>query len=163
MSNDAMKTDTNKAPKERHKGIITAPIQHQNGTNKEQKISCVAVNRPVFKWAGGKFSELDKIAAHMPGGARLIEPFVGGGSVFMNLNYPAYLCADFNGDLITAYTMIKERPDQLLKMIKDRFETGNTQLSFLMAREKFNDMRFTMSALERAADFIYLNRHCTRV
>lgn len=128
-------------------GVSTSPVR-------------VAINRPVFKWAGGKFTVLNEIAEHMPPGERLIEPFVGGGSVFMNLDYARYLCGDLNSDLITAYTMIRDRPDHLLRMIKARFDKGNTQLTYLNVRDNFNDLRNSMPALERAADFIYLNRHC---
>lgn len=139
---------------------VATPKQSSKNADKAQASQGIAMSRPVFKWAGGKYSQLSEIAALMPTGERLIEPFVGGGSVFMNLDYPRYICGDFNGDLITAYKMIKERPDELLGMVKDRFDNGNTQLSYLTLRDSFNDRRDTMPALERAADFIYLNRHC---
>lgn len=148
-SNEAMKTSTIKAPK-----------RNKSGTKREPKRLTIATNRAVFKWAGGKFKELDAIAAHMPTGDRLIEPFVGGGSVFLNLDYPRYLCADFNGDLINAYTMIQQRPDQLLMMLRECFTNGNTRDYYESVRLRFNDIKATLTELERAADFIYLNRHC---
>ena len=46
--------------------------------------------RPVLKWAGGKGMLLPQIAEHLPAklkcGAirRYLEPFVGGGAVFLN-------------------------------------------------------------------------------
>lgn len=39
---------------------------------------------PILKWAGGKQRQLKHIFPLMPEGLRLIEPFVGGGSVFTN-------------------------------------------------------------------------------
>lgn len=123
-------------------------------------IPSLAVTRPVFKWAGGKFSVLDEIAAHMPAGTRLIEPFVGGGSIFMNLKYPRYLCADINDDLITTYRVIKSAPDLLIGQLKERFANGNTPQAFREIKERFNREKNSLSIVTRAADFIYLNRHC---
>ena len=40
--------------------------------------------RPFLKWAGGKYSLLPELDRLIPAGKRLIEPFVGGGSVFLN-------------------------------------------------------------------------------
>lgn len=144
-----MKTSTNEMPK-----------RNNIGTSKAPKGISISTNRAVFKWAGGKFKELDAIAAHMPKGERLIEPFVGGGSVFLNLDYPRYLCADFNGDFINAYTMIQQCPDQLLMMLRECFTNGNTRDYYDIVRLRFNDIASCQPALERAADFIYLNRHC---
>jgi DNA adenine methylase len=38
--------------------------------------------KPFLKWAGGKYRLVDKIKALLPEGKRLIEPFMGSGSVF---------------------------------------------------------------------------------
>lgn len=57
--------------------------------------------RPFLKWAGGKFSQLADLENYIPAGKRLIEPFVGGGSVFMNSTMHAeFLLEDVNPDLI---------------------------------------------------------------
>lgn len=40
--------------------------------------------RPFLKWAGGKYSLLPELYHLIPEGKRLVEPFVGGGSVFLN-------------------------------------------------------------------------------
>ncbi len=52
--------------------------------------------RPIFKWVGGKFSELPIVLEHLPHGKRLIEPFVGGGSVFTNAGFRHNLLNDIN-------------------------------------------------------------------
>jgi site-specific DNA-adenine methylase len=53
--------------------------------------------RPFLKWAGGKFSLLSELDRHIPAGKRLIEPFVGGGSVFLNSDkHESFLLADVN-------------------------------------------------------------------
>ncbi|HEN5500278.1 TPA: DNA adenine methylase, partial [Legionella pneumophila] len=52
--------------------------------------------RPFLKWAGGKFQIISKIRSSLPEGSRLIEPFLGSGSVFLNTNYEQFLLADIN-------------------------------------------------------------------
>ena len=44
-------------------------------------------HRSFLKWAGGKYSLSDVIRKLLPEGERLIEPFVGAGSVFLNTDY----------------------------------------------------------------------------
>lgn len=50
--------------------------------------------RAFLKWAGGKFKLMDDLRRHLPEGKRLVEPFVGAGSVFLNTQYDAYLLCD---------------------------------------------------------------------
>ncbi len=115
--------------------------------------------RSVFKWAGGKASILQTIAQHLPAGKRLIEPFVGGGSVFMNFDYPAYLCGDINNDLITTYQVIQSSPDELIEALIELFDTKNTADGYLAARHRFNTEKDDLELVERAAHFMFINRH----
>lgn len=65
------------------------------------------MSKPFLKWAGGKFTQLSDLFQHIPSGLRLIEPFVGGGSVFLNSDRHAnFLLADVNPDLINLYQML---------------------------------------------------------
>ncbi|MFN3335845.1 MAG: DNA adenine methylase, partial [Caldilinea sp.] len=52
--------------------------------------------RPFLKWAGGKTRVVERIKAVLPQGERLVEPFVGSGALFLNVEFPAYLLADAN-------------------------------------------------------------------
>ncbi|MDP1309636.1 DNA adenine methylase, partial [Klebsiella pneumoniae] len=57
-------------------------------------------SKPFLKWAGGKYTQLDDLFVHIPAWKLMIEPFVGGGSVFLNREKHAdYLLADVNPDL----------------------------------------------------------------
>ena len=42
-------------------------------------------NRAFLKWAGGKYTLTEQINARLPEAKRLIEPFVGAGSVFLKI------------------------------------------------------------------------------
>ena len=50
------------------------------------KAQSLAGMRSALKWAGGKKKVVHEIASLLPkrGKKRLVEPFVGGGSVFLN-------------------------------------------------------------------------------
>jgi len=55
---------------------------------------------PFFKWAGGKSKLLSQLLPLLPEGKRLIEPFVGAGSVFLSTNFESYVIGDTNEDLM---------------------------------------------------------------
>ena len=46
--------------------------------------------QPIIKWPGGKEKELKYIIPNTPCFKRYIEPFVGGGSVFMGIDAKKY-------------------------------------------------------------------------
>lgn len=56
--------------------------------------------RPFLKWAGGKYSLLPDLYQLIPAGMRLIEPFVGGGSVFLNSDNSAWHTSFQNVDYL---------------------------------------------------------------
>lgn len=115
--------------------------------------------RPFLKWAGGKYSLLPELDRIIPAGKRLIEPFVGGGSVFLNSDkHASFLLADVNGDLNNLYQMLTVVPELVIEWAQGFFEKLNDEDGFIACREEFN--RQNMSGPERAAAFLYLNRHC---
>lgn len=113
--------------------------------------------RPFLKWAGNKYQCLDAILASLPQGTRLIEPFAGSGAIFINSNYKENILAELNTDLINLYSWIKQEGSLFIDYCKKYFTIEyNQAAAFNRLREKFNhcqDLR------ERAALFIYLNRH----
>ena len=115
--------------------------------------------RPFLKWAGGKYSLLPELDRLIPAGKRLIEPFVGGGSVFLNSDkHEHFLLADVNPDLINLYTMLDVDHIRVLSFAQELFKRAANEDAYMELREEFNSQR--LSAPERAAAFLYLNRHC---
>ncbi|EAX4620438.1 Dam family site-specific DNA-(adenine-N6)-methyltransferase [Salmonella enterica subsp. arizonae] len=115
--------------------------------------------RPFLKWAGGKYSLLPELYRLIPAGKRLIEPFVGGGSVFLNSDKHEYfLLADINADLINLYQMLAVVPDSVIGEAIKAFRHLNDAENYTAIREEFNAQK--LNATERAAAFLYLNRHC---
>ncbi|MDT0595534.1 DNA adenine methylase [Glaciecola petra] len=115
--------------------------------------------RSPLKWAGGKRRIVHRIAALLPKNntSHLIEPFVGGGSVFLNLNFDNYTLFDSNPDLISLFNTIKSEPEALISQANALFTPLNNQSeNYYQIREQFNR---TNDSLKRSAMFIYLNRH----
>jgi site-specific DNA-adenine methylase len=65
--------------------------------------------KSVLKWVGAKHNIMASLKHVLPKGGRLIEPFGGSGAVMMNTNYPEYILADINSDLIDTYQSILSR------------------------------------------------------
>lgn len=71
---------------------------------------------PFLKWAGGKRQLMDEIMSLLPNDfseyETYVEPFLGGGSVLINILETGYkrkvVAGDINQDIILCYQMIKE-------------------------------------------------------
>lgn len=116
--------------------------------------------RSPLKWAGGKKRVLPQIRQMLEdeSAQRLIEPFVGGGSVFLNMEFDEYLLCDSNRDLIDFYKEVKRAPYKYIRHARVLFDIkNNTPENYYRFREKFNH---SDDREERALLFLYLNRHC---
>lgn len=114
-------------------------------------------NRPFLKWPGNKYRIINFIKKHLPFGQRLIEPFAGSGAVFLNTDYPSYLLADNNKDLINVYQCLKENGPSFIEYCRTFFRPEyNTASRYYDLRLKFNT---TTDVYEKSALFLYLNRH----
>ena len=114
--------------------------------------------RAFLKWAGGKYPLIEEIRRHLPAGERLVEPFVGAGSVFLNTDYDEYLLADINADLVGLYNIVKDETDRFIGDARQLFcPELNVAEEYYRIRTAFNasDDRY-----QRALYFLYLNRHC---
>ncbi|MBD3095480.1 Dam family site-specific DNA-(adenine-N6)-methyltransferase (plasmid) [Escherichia coli O18ac:H14] len=133
--------------------------QKEGSETKERKVKPAAeFERSIFKWAGGKFGVLEQIFRYLPEGKRLIEPFVGGGAVFMNAGYQENLLNDVNADLINFYKTLQREAHSLITLAHRFFQDYNTQEGYLAVRNAFNKQVY--DDLHRASAFLFLNRHC---
>ncbi|WP_029833586.1 Dam family site-specific DNA-(adenine-N6)-methyltransferase [Vibrio parahaemolyticus] len=112
--------------------------------------------RAFLKWAGGKCGLVEDIQRHLPPARKLVEPFVGAGSVFLNTDYDHYLLADINPDLINLYNLLKERPEEYISEAKRWFVAENNRKeAYLSIRAEFNK---TDDVMYRSLAFLYMNR-----
>jgi DNA adenine methylase len=114
--------------------------------------------KSFLKWAGNKHRIIEKISVYFPNSTRLIEPFMGSAAVFLNTNYPAYLLADRNFDLIQLYLHLKREGQIFIDFCRIFFDPMfNTAKEFYRLRRTFND---SSDVRMRAALLLYLNKHC---
>ncbi|NRF17344.1 Dam family site-specific DNA-(adenine-N6)-methyltransferase [Vibrio coralliilyticus] len=112
--------------------------------------------RAFLKWAGGKYGLVEDIQRYLPEGRKLVEPFVGAGSVFLNTDYEQYLLADINPDLINLYNLLKESPEAYISEAKRWFvPENNRKEAYLSIRAQFNA---TDDVMYRSLAFLYMNR-----
>lgn len=112
--------------------------------------------KPPLKWVGGKQRILATLLPHIEGGRRLIEPFVGAGSVFLNAPHPGIVINDLNPDLISMYEMLRDTPVEYIERAKALFaQSMHTPDAYLEARRRFNS---SADRHERSALFLYLNK-----
>jgi DNA adenine methylase len=114
-------------------------------------------HRAFLKWAGGKYGLSDVINKMLPKGNRLIEPFVGAGSVFLNSEYEYYLLNDINKDLINLYNILKENPQKFIIDSAKYFTPEYNQAEvYYQLRAEFNASN---DSYFRSLIFLYMNRH----
>ena len=132
--------------------------------------------KPFVKWAGGKGSLVKQLTDCLPEdfGSQVdvtyIEPFVGGGAMLFYMlthynNIRRVVINDVNKELIDCYSLIKNKPFVLIKLlqkINKKFHENDsleykTQYYYQM-RERYNHGSFTSE--ERAACFMFLNKTC---
>lgn len=116
----------------------------------------LAPSKPCLKWPGGKRRLLTQLLPLLPPGRRLIEPFVGAGSVFLATDYVSYVINDANPDLMAMWAALQSRPREYTQEAASYFvEANRSQESYLSLRARFNA---ATDAFERAALLPYLNR-----
>ncbi|MDJ0023647.1 Dam family site-specific DNA-(adenine-N6)-methyltransferase [Pantoea eucrina] len=114
--------------------------------------------RSFLKWAGGKHSVLDEILAVMPAGKRLIEPFVGSGTVFINAGFKRNLLGDINPDLINLFNQLQGNPDAVINTAHQLEKGCLTNEAYVAMRDEFNGRQ--AHAVRHAALFLALMRTC---
>ena len=123
--------------------------------------------RPLLKWLGGKTQIIDKIISKFPKKINnYYEPFIGGGSILINLlqqkdiiikgNIYVY---DLNKSLIDFYKSIQSNPElfyiKIMKIINKYRKVDNKELFYYQMRNQYNK-RNTPEL------FLFLNKTCFR-
>ena len=139
--------------------------------------------KPFIKWVGGKTQLLGQFAKFYPLELKTgkinkyFELFVGGGAVFFEIiqNFPIEIAFinDINQDLILAYKVIRDHPQELIKILsklQQEYLSNNSQdreKIFYKIRENYNKQRIdfnynnlSQESINRVALIIFLNKTC---
>ncbi|NCB49195.1 MAG: Dam family site-specific DNA-(adenine-N6)-methyltransferase [Alphaproteobacteria bacterium] len=137
--------------------------------------------KPILKWAGGKNGIIPQISKRYPKVLKkgkiktYIEPFLGGGSVFLDIfnNYSfdkAYLF-DINPELIILYKTLQENVEDFIdeiSILKKKYEKASDKNEFYYKiRDKYNTFdkkinanSFQKKFIKRASFTLFLNKTC---
>lgn len=114
---------------------------------------------PLVKWVGGKRQLMFELLKNMPESYnRYFEPFIGGGALFFELQPENGYISDMNAELINLYSVVR---DNVYELIQDLNKHELTKDYFLKIRNLDRTKKYnTLSNVEKAGRFIYLNRTC---
>lgn len=123
--------------------------------------------KPLLKWAGGKRHIADELFSYFPvdwNKGTYIEPFIGGGAMFLFLAPERALIADLNIRLFGFYSHIKNSPDEVFNGIFEISKSFNESPLekkkdfYLELRSKYNSSE--VSSVESAILLYSLNKLC---
>lgn len=111
--------------------------------------------KPFVKWAGGKTQFLEIINLLLPAQYNtFVEPFVGGGAVFLSVQPNKLIINDLNQELIFTYRVIKSVPQALINLLQDYEKKHSSEFYEQLRQQEPKNL----THLEIAARFIYLNK-----
>ena len=116
--------------------------------------------KPFIKWAGGKTQMLKSLKPFLKTDYnKYIEPFLGGGAVFFNIQPKKSILSDYNKELITAYRVINgpRKIDKLMNELMINYVpySNNEEMYY-----KIRDRELSGNKIKDTARFIYLNKSC---
>jgi DNA adenine methylase len=110
---------------------------------------------PLLKWPGGKRWFTARYTGILPTQFdRYIEPFLGSGAVYFELQPARAILGDINAELIAVYNGIKKSWPAVLRHLR-RHQRKHSDRHYYAVRD--SDIS---DPIERAARLIYLNRTC---
>ncbi|VEP18778.1 Modification methylase MjaIII [Hyella patelloides LEGE 07179] len=139
--------------------------------------------KPFLKWAGGKTQLLEQFEKLYPKELKLgkinkyFEIFLGGGAVFFNIiqkySVDKVFLNDINQDLILAYKVIKNNPDDLIEFLSElqqnyhQSDPEQREKIFYNIRQNYNAKRIDFNysdlsqcSIERVSWLIFINKTC---
>lgn len=119
--------------------------------------------KPFVKWAGGKTQLLGEINQYLPKNFdRLVEPFVGGGALFLNLEHDKVWINDLNKELINLYQQVKRNPKKLMKTVnafKDEYQLNPKDYYYRLRNHDRDEVLYAnLSPVFRASRVLFLNK-----
>lgn len=120
--------------------------------------------KPFIKWVGGKRQLIEHIEKRLPKNInKYIEPFVGGGALFMHLQNEVTIINDYSSDLINAYNQIKNDPYSLMTKLDEyeklHLQSGDEFYYQIRGMDRLANWS-EIDNLTKAARMIYLNKAC---
>ena len=141
-------------------------------------------SKPFLKWAGGKSQLIPTLESNFPNEIKkyrkidkYFELFIGGGALFFylmnNYNIKEAYINDINPELILTYNVIKNNPEELIKLLNVLQEEylpldqEKRKDFYLKIRKEYNDKlenfdfkNYSKEHITRASQVIFMNKTC---
>lgn len=116
---------------------------------------------PIVKWVGGKRQLLSKIIPLIKKNfSTYVEPFVGGGAVFFELQPRKAIINDLNSELINVYSVVRDFPERLISELEKHSEKNSEEYYYAIRSMDRNSEFDKLSNIQKAARILYLNKTC---
>ncbi len=116
---------------------------------------------PILKWVGGKRQLLADIMPLINQNcSTYVEPFVGGGAVFFELQPKKAIINDYNAELINVYEVIRNFPEELISILEEYSKKNTEEFFYKLRALDRNEEYAALSNIKKAARIIYLNKTC---
>lgn len=116
---------------------------------------------PIVKWVGGKRQLLAEIMPLINKNcSTYVEPFIGGGAVFFELQPKKAIINDYNTELVNVYITVRDLPEELIKKLEEH-NNNNSKDYYYEMRALDRTLEYAgLSCVNKAARIIYLNKTC---
>jgi len=116
---------------------------------------------PIVKWVGGKRQLLHEIMPLINKNcSTYVEPFVGGGAVFFDLQPKKAIINDLNEELINVYLTVRDNTEELIQELEKHHSSNSADYYYdVRAWDRLPEYD-TFSNVKKAARIIYLNKTC---
>ncbi len=115
---------------------------------------------PILKWVGGKTRLLGELSKRMPTSyGRYFEPFVGGGALFFRSAPSRAVLGDYNADLINVYQCVASDVEKVARKLSAH-KRNHCEEYYYKERERWNERGARQTNIDRAAQFLYMNKTC---
>lgn len=121
--------------------------------------------KPFLRWVGGKQRLVKTLLANVPpfvadtdATYTYYEPFIGAGSLLLALQPKKAVIGDVNKELVNTYQVLKTQPSLVPQLQAELESYENNEDYYYHVRDEMDVG--TMTPVQRAARFIYLNRTC---
>ena len=96
----------------------------------------VQTNQAILKWPGGKARELEKILEQLPASyENFYDPFVGGGSCYLNITAQKYFINDKCEELMGLFEILKTAPEAFISKLKEFDDIWQQAAGFVAANK----------------------------
>ncbi|WP_176702781.1 DNA adenine methylase [Actinomyces vulturis] len=118
------------------------------------------MNKQFLLWPGSKTQLAPRIGAMIPQNTQTyVEPFVGSGAVFFRNGLNNALLSDINTELINTFRVVRDDLDNLIDLLTEYSQRSCQEFYYAIRNLDRDDQAFaSLSNLERAARFMYINR-----